>query len=78
MIELPPAVIGDVDDLDAVIERDLGVFRGTDAFDAERNLLFALHALDGAPIKRHLELAPVARRRPPVVWRLARSRSRRL
>ncbi len=33
VVELPAAVIGDVDDLDAVIERDLGVLRGADAFD---------------------------------------------
>ncbi len=57
VVELAAAVIGDVDDLDAVIERDLGVFRGADALDAERNFELRFHALDGAPIERHLELA---------------------
>ena len=57
VVELAAAVIGDVDDLDAVIERDLGVLRGADALDGERNLELALHALDGAPIERHLEVA---------------------
>ena len=34
MIELTAAVVGDVDRVDAVIERDLGVLRGGDALEA--------------------------------------------
>ena len=57
MIELAAAVIGDVDDLDAMIERDLGVLGGGDALDGERDLELALDALDGLPIERRLEFA---------------------
>src|SRR5262249_57834292 len=57
MIELTAAMIGDVDDLDAVIERDLGVLGGANALDRERYLEFAFHALDGAPVERHLKVA---------------------
>ena len=41
VIELAAAVIGDVDELDAVIERDLGVLGGGDALDGERDLELA-------------------------------------
>jgi len=57
MIELAAAMIGDVDDLDAVIERDLGVLGGANSLDRERYLELALHALDCAPIERHLKVA---------------------
>ena len=57
VIELAAAVVGDVDELDAVIERDLGVLGGGDALDGERDLEFALDALDRAPIERVLEVA---------------------
>ena len=57
VIELTAAVIGDVDDLHPMIERDLGVLGGADAFDRERYLELAFHAFDRAPIERHLEVA---------------------
>ena len=58
VVELAAAVIGDVDPLDAVIDRDLGVFRGGDALDHQRDLELVLDQLDGAPIQRLLEFAP--------------------
>ena len=61
VIELAAAVIGDVDELDAVIERDLGVLGGGDALDGERDLEFALDALDRLPIKRFLKVASARR-----------------
>src|SRR6202034_3560028 len=57
VVELAAAVIGDVDEIDAVIERELGVLGGGDAFDGERDLELALDALDRAPIERGLEFA---------------------
>src|SRR4030081_3192990 len=62
VIQLPAAVVGDVDPFDAVIERDLDVFRGRDALDGERNVEAFLEALARAPVERGLELAA---RRPP-------------
>ena len=58
MIELAAAMIGDVDEIDAVIERDLGILGGGDAFDGERDLELAFDALDRSPIERRLELPP--------------------
>src|SRR5262249_18671863 len=40
-----------------MIERDAGILCGCDTFEGERNIELALDALDGAPIKRHLEFA---------------------
>src|SRR5262249_17536637 len=57
MIELTAAMIGDVDDLDAVIERYLGVVGGANPLDRERYLEFAFHAFDRAPVERHLKVA---------------------
>src|SRR5262249_47251747 len=57
MVELAAAMIGDIDDLDAVIERDLGVLGSPDALDGERDLILAFHAFDGAPVERHLKVA---------------------
>jgi hypothetical protein len=57
VIELTAAVVGDVDDLDTMIERDLGVLGSADAFDREQDLVLALHALDRAPVECHLEIA---------------------
>jgi hypothetical protein len=59
VIELAAAVIGDVDNLHAVIERDLGVLRRGDALERERDLEILLDALDGAPVERHLDSRPV-------------------
>src|SRR4051794_7036113 len=33
VVELPAAVIGDIDDFDAVLDRELGIFRSGDALD---------------------------------------------
>ena len=57
MVELPAAVVGDVDPLDPVIERDAGILGGTDALEAERDVELILQALDRAPIERRLMLA---------------------
>src|SRR4029077_14017285 len=57
VIELPAAVIGDEDEVDAVIEAELGILRGGEALDGERNLEFRFDALDGAPVERLLEFA---------------------
>ena len=57
MIELSPTVIGDVDEVDAVIETEFCVLRGSDALDGERDLVLRLDALDGLPIERCLEFA---------------------
>jgi hypothetical protein len=79
VIELAAAVIGDVDDFDAVIERDFGVLRGRDAFDGERNFFEPL--LMRSTVRQSSAAwnwRPWARRRPAVKWRLAISRSRRL
>src|SRR5689334_21498152 len=57
MIELTAAMVGDVDDLDAMIERDLGILGGTDSFDGESDLVSTCHPLDGAPVERHLKVA---------------------
>src|SRR5271168_4374017 len=45
MIELPAAMIGDVNKIDAVFEAELGVFRSGDTFDRERYLVFRLDAI---------------------------------
>src|SRR5205823_1548841 len=46
-----------VDPFDAMLNRDLGVFGGSNAFERERDLELVLDALDGAPIERRLEAA---------------------
>src|SRR6202166_2623999 len=58
MIELAAAVIGDEDEIHAMIEAKLGVFGGGNAFDGEGYLELRLDALDGLPIERFLVLAP--------------------
>src|SRR5581483_1912555 len=57
MVELAAAMIGDEDELDAVIERDLGVLGGGDALEGQRNLELRLDALDGAPVEPLLVFA---------------------
>ena len=56
VIELPAAVIGDVDELNAVIERNFRVLRGGDPFERQRNVEAPLDVLDRAPIERGLKL----------------------
>ena len=51
MIELAAAVIGDVDPLDAVLDRDLRILGGGDALERQRNLVAILDALDRAPVE---------------------------
>src|SRR5262249_9435971 len=55
VIELAAAVVGDVDPLDAMVERDGGILGGGDALDRERDLEPRLDALDRAPVERRLE-----------------------
>src|SRR5580700_9399844 len=57
MIELTATVIGDEDEVDAMIEAKFCVFGGGDPFDGERDLELRLDALDGLPIERLLVLA---------------------
>src|SRR5258708_39645240 len=57
VVELASAMIGHVDPLDAVIDRDLGVLRGSDPLDDQWYLVLVLDQLDGAPVERHLEFA---------------------
>ena len=56
MIELPPAVIGDVDAVDAVIAGDRRVLAGLDAFEDQRQLaaMLVLEALHLGPGQRLL------------------------
>ena len=77
MVELAAAVVRDVDHVDAVLDRELGVLGGGDALDDQRNPVLVLDQLDGVPIERHLEVAAETRCEP-VMQRLAMSRSRRL
>src|SRR5207237_9833296 len=57
MIELTAAMVGDVDPIDAVIDRDMGVLRGRDALDDQRQLELVLDQLDGVPAQRLLVVA---------------------
>src|ERR1700716_1016189 len=57
MVELASAMVGYVDPLDAMIDRDHRVFRGGDALDHKRDLVLVLDAFDGAPVQRHLVFA---------------------
>src|SRR5262249_54491025 len=57
VIELPPAVVGDVNPVHAVIERNPGVLGGRNALDDERNLDPPLDPLDRRPVEPGLERA---------------------
>src|SRR5262249_39158804 len=57
MIELASAMVGDVDPLDPVIDRDLGVLGGGDALEDQRDLVLVLDQLDRAPLQTLLEVA---------------------
>src|ERR1700722_9688084 len=57
MIELAAAVIGDVDELEAMFHAELGDFRVGDTFDRERYFVFRLDAIDGLPVERGLIFA---------------------
>src|SRR5947209_4340680 len=57
MVELAAAMVGHVDPVDAVVERDGGILRGGDALDHQRYLELVLDQLDGAPVQPLLEVA---------------------
>ena len=57
VIELASAVIGDIDPLDPVIERDRCVLRGGDALDDEWYLVLVLDQFHGSPLQPLLEVA---------------------
>ena len=57
VVELASAVVGHVDPLDPVIERDRCVLRGGDALEDQRDLVLVLDQLDGAPLQPLLEVA---------------------
>ena len=56
MVELPPAVVGDVDDLHAVLDGDFGILRGSNALEGQRQVVLVLVALHLVPGERGLEL----------------------
>src|SRR5262249_60731316 len=51
VIELAAAVVGDVNPLDSMVERDGGILGGGDAPDRRRELESGLDALDPAPVE---------------------------
>src|SRR5262245_39294384 len=55
MIELAAAMVGDIDPLHAVIERDGGVLGIRDTLDYQRNLEPRFDAFHRAPVERGLE-----------------------
>ncbi len=57
VIELAAAMVGDVDPLDAVIDRDLRVLGGGDALEDQRYLELVLDHLHGPPLQPLLEIA---------------------
>src|ERR1700679_499719 len=57
MIELAPAVVGDIDTFQAMIERDGRIFRGRYSLDDQRDFKLVLDQLHGAPFKPLLEIA---------------------
>src|SRR6202035_5094029 len=57
VVELAAAMVGDVDPVDAVVERDLGVLRGGDALDHQRYLELVLDHFHRAPFQPLLEIA---------------------
>src|SRR3954471_148113 len=54
LVELAPAMVRDIDDIDAVIDRDPGILAGRDALDDDRDLRQSLDALDVAPVEPRL------------------------
>jgi len=57
VIELASAVIGHVDPLDPVIERDRGIFRRRDSLDDQRDFILVLDQFYRAPFQPFLEVA---------------------
>src|SRR5258706_88737 len=57
VVELASAVIGDVDPLDPVIERDRRILRGRDPLDHQRYLVLVLDQFHCAPLQSLLEVA---------------------
>ena len=57
MVELAAAVVGHVDPVDAVIERDRRILRGRDPLDDQRYLELVLDQLHRAPFQPLLEVA---------------------
>src|ERR1700726_3352058 len=57
VVELATAMVGHVDPLDPVIERNRRVVCRGDAFQDERDLVLVLDQLDGAPLQPLLEIA---------------------
>src|SRR5207248_6838747 len=54
LVELAAAMVRDIDAVDAVIDRDLGVFGGGDALQDQRNVELAPHPLDVLPVESRL------------------------
>src|SRR5262249_53339436 len=57
VVELPPAMVGNVDPVDAVIERDLRIFSGRDTLEHQRYFELVLDQLDRTPVEPLLEIA---------------------
>src|SRR5262249_58400489 len=65
VVELAASVVGDVDDLDSVLARDVRVLTGGDALEDERHVrVDVLEALDLVPREAAL-VFEAGRRRPP-------------
>src|SRR5258706_1123264 len=54
MIELPPAVVGNVDDVGAVLDREARVFRGGNAFENQRQTGALPHPREVGPVEPSL------------------------
>src|SRR5687767_6708204 len=66
MVELPPAVVGDIDHLDAVLHGELRVLDGGNALQDERDVaMLVLESLDVVPGERALERRAFAGARAP-------------
>src|SRR5579864_5041845 len=61
MVNLPTAVIGDPDVVDAMLDGDLGVFGRLHALEHERQAREALDAVQGVPGQRSLKTSLAAR-----------------
>ena len=78
VIQLAAAMVGDVDEFDAMGAGEGGVLRRADALEHERDAVLVLEALDVVPAECGLEApCPAARVRQGLTKRLAMSRSRR-
>src|SRR5664280_126456 len=55
MVERPPAMVGDVNAVNAACDADLRIFGRADAFEDQRHVYVGSYAVDVIPIERRLE-----------------------